>query len=1358
MDSVSNSYFPLSYTQRRLWFLEQFDPENIAYNVASLYSIKGNLDIEVLERCLSEIVSRHDILRTVFEDTPEGPRQCVAPKQEPRLGVLDFSDLREQQTESVVSDETLKITREPYDLTKGPLIRFTLIKLGEEHHVLHIAMHHIITDGWSSRLLLKELVDLYGAFREGRPSPLEPLPLQYGDFAELQREWFQEEVLAEQLGYWKEKLQGARPVDLPRDRARPAKQTFEGSNVNWEFSADLTAKLKGLATSNRATLFMVMLAALKILIARLSQQQDVVVGIPIANRTRSELESLIGFFVNTLALRTDLSHDPTFRDLLQDVREEMLQAYSHQDLPFEKLVEELQPERDLSRNPIFQIFFAFQNLPKFSEEVSGLTIDRIPQVRTTVMTDLDIYLSETSDSLKGTFVYNTALFDRETIVRLIRHYETVLEGIVADPDCLVSRIPLLTDDQRHHLVVDWNATEVTYPDKESLVSLFEEQVARTPDRVALQSNSEEVSYAELNARVNQLAHHLHGLGLTLEDPVGVCLDRSIDQVVAILGVLKAGGAYVPLDPDYPKDRIQYMLQDSGARILIGHSRLQALYSDYAHHTINVDLDRDEIRSLSDVNPSLVCTPESAAYIIYTSGSTGLPKGVIGLHRGAVNRCNWMWRRYPFNQEDVCCLKTRISFVDSVWELFGPLLQGVKVTLLPDEVVQDSAQLVESLAFNRVTRLVLVPSLLRTILGSESDLQTRLPSLKLWVTSGEALTEDLFYQFRENLPGCRLLNLYGSSEVSADVTACELTLDETRVQVTIGRPIDNTTVYVLDQNNNPMPIGVPGEIYVGGAGLARGYLNRSDLTASRFVENWFGETKSHLFRTGDLGRFLANGEIEYLGRADSQVKLRGFRIELGEIESVLEDLEGIRTATVIVKDKPIQQLIAFYTVEQGIEISEDVVSTYVGAKLPRYMVPGVYHHLESVPLTPSGKVDRLALMDLANEGEGLVRSERSAPTTDIEVRLLDIWREVLQIEEIGTRDDFFELGGHSLLAMDLIARINKAFDRSLAVVTLFETPSIRELARSIEQDDSTAVNQSLIRVKQGSDDKAPLILVHDVDGEAILYYGLSQSVHRDRPVYVLRPLSSMDCPMFHTRIEEMAAHYISEIKLQFPNGPYILGGLCAGGVIAFEMACQLQASGEKVALVAIIDALEVTTKPIHRDWSFRFDKFLATFDRENTQSASTGKTLVKKGTIAIALIKIKNFIVYEISTTTKSLYNRYKVVLYEKCKKIGFPLPFFLKNIPVSTIYANARRKYSPQQFIGQLVLFRATEAKKDDSLPFDDTPVRMITSDPKFGWGKRATQGVHIEDVPGGHSTMLQNPNVLVLGKKIENLLERMIP
>ena len=616
---------------------------------------------------------------------------------------------------------------------------------------------------------------------------------------------------------------------------------------------------------------MVLLTALNILIARLSQNKDVVVGIPIANRTRSELESLIGFFVNTLALRSDLSDDPSFKDLLARIREETLQAYINQDLPFEKLVEELHQERDLSRNPVYQIFFAFQNLPAFSNEAAGLSIKRLSQKRTSVMTDLDIYVSERSDGLVGTFVYNTALFEAATIERFIRHYEVVLEQVVDNPECAVSKIPLLSEEQLDQILVDWNATEIDHPGEETLTALFEKQVERTPDQVALRFDNEEVTFSQLNSSANKFAHHLRNLGVALEDPVGVCLDRSIDQVTAILGVLKAGGLYVPLDADYPKDRVRYMLRDSGAKLLITHSRLSDLYSDYGNRVINVDLDREAIDEQPDTDLSSLVGPENAAYIIYTSGSTGLPKGVVGLHRGAVNRCNWMWRAYPFKKDDVCCLKTRISFVDSVWEIFGPLLHGIKVVLIPDEIVQDSTRLVESLGSHRITRLVLVPSLLRAILENVKDLGNRLPKLNLWITSGEALSDELFKKFRVSLPECRLLNLYGSSEVSADVTSCELTLDKSRDRVTIGRPIDNTRIFILDQNKNPMPVGVPGEIYAGGTGLARGYLRRENLTAERFVKIKVGNEEAlDVFRTGDLGRFLANGEVEYLGRADSQI--------------------------------------------------------------------------------------------------------------------------------------------------------------------------------------------------------------------------------------------------------------------------------------------------------------------------------------------------------------------------------------------------------------------------------------------------------------------------------------------------------
>ncbi|MGB5709282.1 MAG: amino acid adenylation domain-containing protein, partial [Arenicellales bacterium] len=931
--------------------------------------------------------------------------------------------------------------------------------------------------------------------------------------------------------------------------------------------------------------------ALKILVARYSQQQDVVIGIPIANRTRSELENLIGFFVNTLALRTNLADDPTFENLIHEIRDETLQAYSHQDLPFEKLVEETHPERDLSRNPIYQVFFAFQNLPQLREEFADLSMERLPQKRTTVMTDLDIYAWEESGCLRGTFVYNKALFKPPTIKRMIGHFRTILEEIVADSSRRISQIQILTEKERTQLLSEWNSTRASFSEDCTIGKLFEDQVIKTPDAVALEFGDQTLSFSELNARANQLAHYLRSSGVVAESPVGVYLDRSMEQVIAILGVIKAGGAYVPLDPDYPAGRIQFMLQDSGCQVLVTQSDLHTVCSDYEGKIVTLDEGWADIGVESNDNLGSITTPESAAYIIYTSGSTGMPKGVVGLHRGAVNRMNWMWRNYPFSDEEVCCLKTRISFVDSIWELFGPLLQGVRVLLIPDEVVQDPERLVETLSSSRVSRLVLVPSLLRVLLQNVADLRTRLPDLKLWITSGESLPIELFHEFHKIIPHSRLLNLYGSSEVSADVTACELTLDNARDRVSIGKPIDNTKIYILDRDLNPMPVGVPGELYVSGVGLARGYLNRPDLTSERFVHNPFdGEQESRLFRTGDLARYRNNGEIEYMGRGDTQIKLRGFRIELGEIEAILKALEGLESVVVAVKEKPNEQLVAFYSTKDSYSnLSQETIRDHARAMLPNYMVPVIYRKLDSLPLTASGKVDRIALFANENLEIETVSSELREPHDDVELQLLELWRGVLQTENISTDANFFDLGGHSLLAVELISKVNRVFEKVLPVVTLFESPTIEELARIIGAEEDPTVRKSLFCVRSGNDRETPFYFVHDVDGEAILYHELANSISQDRPVYVLRPYGTAECPILHSRIKDMAAHYIDEIKQIQPNGPYHVGGLCAGGVIAFEMACQLQDRGDDVPMVAILDALEITTKPSRRRWGQRFDR-------------------------------------------------------------------------------------------------------------------------------------------------------------------------
>ena len=1040
---------PLSFSQQRLWLLDQFDPGNSAYNITKAFRLMGLLDVTAIEKSLNEIVQRHESLRTTFSTVQGEPVQIIAPTLTLTVPLTDLRKLAANDQEAELRRMITREARRPFDLFCGPLLRAALLRVNDKDHVLVLTLHHIVTDGWSMRVLFRELSVLYTAFCTGSAPRLSELPVQYADFAVWQRQWLQSEILEGQLSYWKEQLVGAPPyLELPTDRPRPAIQAYRGSCHSLILPPSLTRRLKTLSREEGVTIFMILLAGFKVLLYRYTGQGDIILGSPVANRTRVEIEELIGFFVNTLILRTDLSGNPTFRQLLGRVREVCLGAYAHQDLPFEKLVEEFQPKRTLSHSPLFQVMFNLQNTPKSNLQLPGLTVSPLEVDTEAAKFDLTLLLVEDSEAIRGELEYDTELFDAATIERLAGHYQTILEGIVVNPEQRLSELLVLTPAELNQLLVEWNDTKAEYPTDKCIHELFEEQVEQTPENVAVVFEGEQLSYRELNRRANQLAHHLQSLGVGPGSRVGIWMERSLELMVALVGTLKAGGAYVPLDPNYPQDRLSFMLGDAQVPALLTRERFLKDLPEYAGHVVCMDRDGEAISRESEENLVSRIGPNDAVYVIYTSGSTGTPKGVIGLHRGAVNRLNWMWRVYPFKGGEVCCQKTYLSFVDSVWEIFGPLLQGVPTVIISDDAVKDPQLLIEGLAANHVSRIVLVPSLLRVLLDSFGDLQKRLPELRLWVTSGEEIPVELAKRFGQAMPEARLINLYGSSEVSADVTCYEIGGDPLEQRVPIGRPIDNTQVHLLDEHLNPVPIGVHGELHVGGAGLARGYLNRPDLTAERFIANPFrlGEV---LFKTGDLGRRLADGSIEYLGRRDHQVKIRGFRVELGEVESQIKGLEAVSNCVVVLReDRPGDQwLVAYYVPREGDTVSGSHVRRHLESKLPDYMVPQYFVELSSIPLTPNGKVDRKALpkpqADSSSE-QGYV-----APRTETEQKIAGVWQQVLNREKVGVYDDFFEVGGHSLLATQVLSRVNRLFNMQLPLRRLLEARTVEALAEVVD---------------------------------------------------------------------------------------------------------------------------------------------------------------------------------------------------------------------------------------------------------------------------------------------------------------------
>jgi amino acid adenylation domain-containing protein len=1042
---------PISYAQQRMWLLDRLEPGNPAYNIARAIRVRGALSTKALQDSLRGIVARHESLRTTFAEIEGDPVQVIAVSGSLELPTIDLRDMpvpeRVSETLCLARDEAQR----PFDLASGPLIRAKLLRLSTDEHVLVLVMHHIITDAWSMSVLFEEIGRLYSACAAGLPSPLPNLPIQYGDFARWQRESLTGDVLDRQLAYWRQQLSGVDAVlELPTDRARPVIRTARGAIQKLVLSSALSERLKAVGREANVTLFMTLLAAFQTLLWRYTGRDDLVIGSPVAGRSEVELESLIGFFVNTLVIRTNLTGNPTFRELLGRVREVALEAYAYQEAPFEKVVEALQVPRSLHYTPLFQVMFMLQNTPRQRLELPGLTLEELEFDSGTAMFDLTVEMAEVDDGLSCAFEYSTDLFEPATVTRMLGHFQALLEGIIADPGQRLSALPLMGVSERHQLLVEWNDTAAVYPHDQCIHALFEAQAARTPEAVALIYRDRRMTYRELNARANQLAYHLRKRGVGRGVLVGICIERSIEAVVGLLGILKAGGAYVPMDPAYPQQRLAFMLEDSRAPVLLTMQRLLHCVPRCAAETVCLDTDWESMAQESAANPDSGVHPHDLAYVMYTSGSTGTPKGVLAPHCASVNRFFWMWNHWRFAPGEICCQKTALSFVDSIWEIFGPLLQGVPNVIMPDAELEDPHRMVQALAANRVTRIVLVPSLLRLLLDSVADLQTRLPDLKLWITSGEAIMPELARRFEAELPGATLMNLYGSSEVAADVTWYVIRNSRSLARIPIGRPIANTQIYVLDGTLNPVPIGVAGEIHVGGHSLAQGYLNNSELTSQKFIPNPFSrDPEARLYRTGDLGRFLPDGNVEFLGRVDNQVKLRGIRIELGEIETVLSTHPSIQAAVVTVSGTGGAERLIGYVVPSDTAPEPNDLRAFVRARLPDHMVPASFMVLDTLPLLPNGKVDQHALLapDQARWG---INREPIAPRNPTEEKLAGIIGEVLNIGRISVHDNFFDLGGHSLLGIQVVARVRKVFQVELPLRSLFEEPTVAGLSLEIEK--------------------------------------------------------------------------------------------------------------------------------------------------------------------------------------------------------------------------------------------------------------------------------------------------------------------
>ena len=1134
---------PLSFTQERLWFLEQLEELGGTYNESMALRIEGVLQEAVLERSFAELVRRHEILRTRIETTAEGKgEQVIEPAGGFRLGVLEVGERSETERTEALHRQVQEERARPFEFEQG-LFRVLLLRVNAEEHVLVVTLHHIISDVWSLLGILRyELSVLYAAYVKGERSPLAELEVQYGDYALWQRQWLQGEVLERQLDYWRQQLSGMpAALELPTDRPRPPTPSYRGASCSLQVPKHCVAALSNLARQEGATLYMVLLAALQVVLGRWSNQEDVAVGSSIAGRTHRKTEGLIGFFINTLVMRTDLSGAPTFVELLGRVREMAFGAYAHQETPFEKLVADLQPERDLSRQALFQVMFTLQNMQLNELRLPGLALDVLTSEHTSSKFDLAVDLFESEAGLWGRMEYATDLFDEQTIERLVESYQVLLEAVTEDAARPISILPLMSESQRNQVLIGWNATRTEYPSDRCVHELFEEQVQRTPRALAVVYEGESLTYEALDRRANQLAHYLRERCIGPEGMVGVCMERSLELVVALLGIWKAGGAYLPLDPSLPERRLELMLSDSGARLLLVRDQKAPPLAEYGGVRVRLDQEGLTLARYGTEAPVVGVRSDNLAYAAYTSGSTGVPKAIAAVHTGLVNRLSAQARIAPFGESEVYCQKTAIGFIDSLTETLVPLLSGQRLLIAPEAVGRNPQSLAELIERGGVTRLITVPSLARAWLEDERNV-ARLQGLRSLTLSGEALSTELLERLRQQLPRCRFLNLYGSTEVAADATGY-VADEDSRVGeegVPIGAPIANARVYLLDEYLEPVPIGVEGEIYIGGVPVARGYLGRGGLTAERFVPDPFGEPGGRLYRSGDRGRYRADGRLQYRGRGDDQVKVRGFRIELGEVQEQLLRHPRVREALVMARpDAQGQKQLVAYVAQTG-SLSVSGLREYLEQHLPRYMIPRAFVFLERLPLNVSGKVDRHSLP--APDQSAFITQGYEPPQGDVETQLAGIWQEILKVDRVGRHDNFFELGGNSLQTVMLNARLHS---RGLHadVRKLFTTRSLTELALAVEQDraPTSAVPANLIpnRHERITPDMLPLIQLQQEEIDRIVA-AVPGGTANVQDIYPLAPLQ--EGILFHHLLNRDTDAYILQSLFTFDSRDQLDGFL------------------------------------------------------------------------------------------------------------------------------------------------------------------------------------------------------------------------
>ncbi|ELY1689634.1 TPA: pyoverdine non-ribosomal peptide synthetase PvdD [Pseudomonas aeruginosa] len=1160
----------LSFAQERQWFLWQLEPESAAYHIPSALRLRGRLDVDALQRSFDSLVARHETLRTRFRLEGGRSYQQVQP-------AVSVSIEREQFGEEGLIERIQAIVVQPFDLERGPLLRVNLLQLAEDDHVLVLVQHHIVSDGWSMQVMVEELVQLYAGYSQGLDVVLPALPIQYADYALWQRSWMEAGEKERQLAYWTGLLGGEQPVlELPFDRPRPARQSHRGAQLGFELSRELVEAVRALAQREGTSSFMLLLASFQALLYRYSGQADIRVGVPIANRNRVETERLIGFFVNTQVLKADLDGRMGFDELLAQARQRALEAQAHQDLPFEQLVEALQPERNASHNPLFQVLFNHQSeIRSVTPEVQleDLRLEGLAWDGQTAQFDLTLDIQEDENGIWASFDYAADLFDASTVERLAGHWRNLLRGIVANPRQRLGELPLLDAPERRQTLSEWNPAQREYAVQGTLQQRFEEQARQRPQAVALILDEQRLSYGELNARANRLAHCLIARGVGADVPVGLALERSLDMLVGLLAILKAGGAYLPLDPAAPEERLAHILDDSGVRLLLTQGHLLERLPRQAGVEV-LAIDGLVLDGYAESDPLPTLSADNLAYVIYTSGSTGKPKGTLLTHRNALRLFSATEAWFGFDERDVWTLFHSYAFDFSVWEIFGALLYGGCLVIVPQWVSRSPEDFYRLLCREGVTVLNQTPSAFKQLMAvaCSADMATQQPALRYVIFGGEALDlqslRPWFQRFGDRQP--QLVNMYGITETTVHVTYRPVSEADLKGGLVspIGGTIPDLSWYILDRDLNPVPRGAVGELYIGRAGLARGYLRRPGLSATRFVPNPFpGGAGERLYRTGDLARFQADGNIEYIGRIDHQVKVRGFRIELGEIEAALAGLAGVRDAVVLAHDGVGGTQLVGYVVADSAEDAErlrESLRESLKRHLPDYMVPAHLMLLERMPLTVNGKLDRQAL---PQPDASLSQQAYRAPGSELEQRIAAIWSEILGVERVGLDDNFFELGGHSLLLLMLKERIGDTCQATLSISQLMTHASVAEQAACIEGQ----ARESLLVPLNGRREGSPLFMFHPSFGSVHCYKTLAMALRDRHPVkgVVCRALlgAGREVPEW----DDMVAEYAEQLLQEHPEGVFNLAGWSLGGNLAMDVAARLEQRGRQVAFVGWIDA-------------------------------------------------------------------------------------------------------------------------------------------------------------------------------------------